>query len=313
MRLDRGWLVPAWVVILAVAGCATARPATDPAASLASGGSATLTSQALDMVTESGDWPATEDQLDAANDEVVTRCMTAHGLPFTGGLNRAVDNGNEPLIVGMAGRRAHGYGLDQAGSDASRPATAQDAYVAGLPAAARQHYLQVLFGSDADRITVDIPGGGQATYPTEGCQASAIRALAGDINLWGLITYVPQELGNRLADELGSASGYQAALASWRGCMAGRGMPYPDPDHALRALRAEYQTSGATSAVRGNEIATAVADGECALRVHLPLAALTARRALAAQLPVADRRRLVELAAARTTAVARAVAILQHH
>jgi hypothetical protein len=296
-----------------VGGCTSTRPPTGTGAASPSGGSAALTVEALDMVTQSGSWPATEDQLNAAIDLLVGKCMAAHGQRFTGGLNHAVDNGDEPLIVNMTNRRAQGYGLSGAGSDSAAPATPQDAYVASLPMPARQRYLQVLFGSDADRIVVDIPGGGQASYPAKGCQASAIRTLAGDISRWGLITYVPQELGNRLADEVPTTSGYQAALARWQTCMAARNMPYRNPDEAVRALRAEYKTKGATPAVRSSEITTAVADGGCALQAHLPLAALTARRALAERLPESDRQNLLELTKARTVAISRAAGVIGRH
>ena len=262
------------------------------------------------MVTQSGSWPATEDELNDAIDLLVGKCMAAHGQRFTGGLNHAVDNNDESLIVNMANRRAQGYGLSGGGSGSGTPATPQDAYVASLPPAARQRYLQVLFGSEADRIVVDIPGGSQADYPANGCQASAIRALAGDISRWGLITYVPQELGNRLADEVPTTSDYQAALARWQTCMAASKLRYRNPEEAVQALRAEYKSKGATPAVRSKEITTAVADGSCALQAHLPLAALTARRALAERLGESDRRNLVELAAARAVAVARAADVL---
>lgn len=311
MQLRVVKLAVACFLALVVGGCAGARP---PTASQPKGlppagtGSSVLTSDALDLVTESGRWPSTEETLNAAIDKLVARCMQAKHLKYIVVATSVLNNDDEAQIIDLAKRRRQGYGLQQ--SDSSLADRPQDAYVATLSPAEQQHYLQALYGSDSDRIAVTLPDGGQATLADHGCQADAIRALAGDLSRWGLITYAPQQLGNRLADQLSHDPNYQAALARWSQCMASRGLRYDDPDHAVQALRAAYQAHGVTPELRAQEITTAVADGECALRVHLPSAATSSRRALASRLPEQDRRNLNALASDRDAAVAQASSVL---
>jgi hypothetical protein len=320
MRINalRTKLILSCVVGILVGGCGSAQPPTRGESTdtlLSQTGSARLTADALDMVTASGKWPSSERTLNAANDMLTGRCMKAHGLPFTVPKAGVIDNNDEPKIIDLPRRRREGYGVLSAAQD-SKSATAerpQDVYLSTLTPQARQHYVETLFGREAERITVKIPGGGEATYPGQGCQADAIRTLSGTIPSWVLITYVGQQLGNKLADELATAPAYQAALARWRTCMVSRGFHYDTPDQARQNIVDQLSAHGATAALRRREVATAVADGECAARFHLPAAALSSRRTLAADLPEPDRRNLVTLAAARKEAVQRAAAVLAQH
>jgi hypothetical protein len=311
MRLRVVQLAVACCVALVVGGCGSARPPTtnQPDGLPAAGtGSSVLTSDAVDLVTGSGRWPSTEETLNAAIDKLVARCMQAKHLRYLVLTTTVLNNDDEAQIVGLANRRRQGYGLEQ--SDPSLTNRPQDAYVATLSPSDQRHYLQALYGADSDRVAVNLPDGGQATLTNHGCQADAIRTVAADVPRWGLITYVPQQLGNRLADELSTDPNYQAAMARWRRCMVGKGIRYLNPDDAVHALRAAYQAHGVTPELSKQEIATAVADGECALAVHLPAAATDSRRALASQLPEQDRRDLNALAGDRDAAVARATTIL---
>jgi len=309
MRFRIARIAVACGLALVVGGCGSSQPPTAGRSNgLPTAASSVLTSDALDLVTRSGRWPATETTLDGAIDKLVTRCMQAKGLKYLAVPTSVENNDDEAQIVDLAKRRQQGYGLEQTESSlADRP---EDAYVATLSSEEQQHYLQALYGADSDRITVNLFDSGQVTVTDRGCQADAIRGLADDVSRWALVTNGPQQLGNRLASELSSDAGYQAAMGRWRQCMATKGMPYLDPDHAVQALRNSYQAHGVTPQSRGQEISTAVADGECALAVHLPLTATASRRALAGRLPEQDRRTLNALAGERDQAIARASAIL---
>jgi hypothetical protein len=74
-------------------------------------------------------------------------------------------------------------------------------------------------------------------------------------------------------------------------------------------MRDRYRRVGATVEFRQQEIAVAVADGECASQVHLPSTALAVRRSLVSTLPEPDRRALADVATHRAAAVRRAAAV----
>jgi hypothetical protein len=283
--------------------------ATPQGASRSAASSAALTADALDLVTRTGHWAATQHILDSADDQLTRRCMQAKGLQYpaaTPATPVAVDD--EAAVVDLATRRQQGYGIANSPMPKAMPAV--DAYVAGLSASAQQHYRLDLFGPQNATRQINLPGGLTISVHTQGCEASSRSTLAGDVESWALLTYLPEQLGNELANTIATAPEYTTALVAWSACMAGYGYRYQTPETAQDDLRARHQRDPADRTLGALEIAVAVADGECALQVHLPAAALAAKRRLALSLPEDDRRRLLDLAIRRVAATTRAQAVL---
>lgn len=103
---------------------------------------------------------------------------------------------------------------------------------------------------------------------------------------------------------------FRTAVQTWRSCMAARGYHHDTPEAAENALRARHDKGPATVELRQEEIATAVADGECATSAHLPSTALAARRGLVASLPTAERDVLTALTERRKEALRWAAVVL---
>src|SRR5690348_1328569 len=102
MQLGGARLAVACFVTLVVGGCGGSQP---PITSHPNGlsplgeGSAVLTSGALDLVTESGRWPSTEETLNAAIDKLVAQCMQAKHLKYIVVATPVVNNDDEAQIV----------------------------------------------------------------------------------------------------------------------------------------------------------------------------------------------------------------------
>jgi hypothetical protein len=208
---------------------------------------------------------------------------------------------DEAAVIDLPDRKRNGYGLTAAAApEAGNP------YFDPLSPAAQQRYELVLLGPASATVDVGIALGYRVR--TQGGEAGSRRALTGDVVTWARIDYFPQAVNNTLADRMTARPEYRAALSRWGSCMAARGYRYTTPDDARTALAADYRAHGDTVALHRREVA--VADGECAGAVHLPLTAIRVKRALVASLPVADRATLARLALARTAAIARARAIV---
>jgi hypothetical protein len=261
-----------------------------------------------------GLWPATEHILNSANNALTEECMQAHGFQYpSDALPDPPPPEDEAATVDMPRRRQAGYGIAAELDPTPAPADAVssvDNYVNGLPVNRQDLFHRTLFGSDQDRTTIDLPDGSTVVVHAKGCEADSRRALAGDVTTWARLTYVPEQLGNRLAEKLTASAAYLAATDRWRSCMAARRFPYHTTEQAQDALRTRYRHSGPTPEAREAEVAVAIADGECELSAHLPSTVLAVRRGLAESLPVDDRRTLVELAAVRAAAVGRAHSVL---
>ncbi|WDZ87833.1 hypothetical protein [Micromonospora cathayae] len=316
MTRRRPWTAgfPLAVVVAGLVGCASAQQTGPVGVPSASAGSPAVS--VVDLATRSGSWPATQDTLEAAVEAATRKCLAAQGFtpPPAPPPAQPVPE-DEAASIKLADRRANGYGLAPDLSDAGdAPSTLapSDPYHDRLSATDQRRYRAALFGSSTLGVRVDLGAGRHVVVPKQGCLAESRRALAGDVTTWARLTYLPQTVDDRLADRASTAPGYLAVLAEWRTCMAGRGHPHPTPRAARDAIRAAYDTvrAGDRAELRRREIAVAVADGECATRVHLPAAELTARRGLVATLPPEERRTLTALVARRDVAIVRARAVL---
>jgi hypothetical protein len=258
----------------------------------ASGNGPALSRAALDLLTTSGGYPAREYQLTVAEARLTQRCMTAHGLVYRLYEPTRPVGSDEEQVVDLPSRRAVGYGIDTPGGGEPPRDPGSDS----------PHYQEVLFGDAEHRQEMRLPNGATHSFVGNGCIAQARLRLYGDLGLWSRIVTIPPITDNDLRDQVSDAPELARAMTRWATCMAEAGYPYPTPEAASTAVSEAYQKEGHTPAMRDREIATAVADGECALRAHVPATELSLRRAAAKSLPAAARRELNELAAAHCAA-----------
>lgn len=251
----------------------------------------------FDLLTQTGSYDRVNQVLSSAEHRLVAECMTGRGL-------RYLPQTQAPPTpdASLAGRRAHGYGLDE-------PSTAlpdNDAYVQTLPDAEQFDYQRALEGTDEERRAIRLSNGGTVSFAGGGCQAEAQRELYGDVIEWARITYVPQALHLKMADQVKADSGYRKAIDDWAKCMAGRGFAATSPEAVQDELKNLYATQGPSAQLREKEIATAVADGECAEQLRIPELVQDIKKRLVDELPEIDRQDLHRVAQAWTTAAANA-------
>ncbi|MFL6127192.1 hypothetical protein [Actinophytocola sp.] len=287
--------VLAGLVVLACCACA-------PQASTTPGTGPALSPVALDLVTGSGDQPAREQQLDVAEERLTQRCMTARGLTYLRHEPLPPNGSDEERAADLPRRRTVGYGLGSSGG--GQPPPDPDA---GEPA-----YERALFGDPRHRQELRLPDGSLHTFPGDGCIAQSRTELYGDVNRWARVVSVPPVIDNVLRDRTREAPALTRANARWTSCMAAAGFPYPTPEAAIEDLSAAYTGHGSTPALRARETATAVADGECAIRAHVPAADLAVRREAARSLPAEQREELNELATLQCAASQHATRITGH-
>ncbi|WP_269854728.1 hypothetical protein [Streptomyces sp. RPT161] len=263
-----------------------------------------------DLATRSGRWPTGAAQLQAAFDQLDRECLSTAGfrLPSIPRVSLPVPE-NEAAAIDLDGRKQHGYGISTPG-DSSAATANPNAYVSSLSSRDQKRFNDVQFGPGAPRTAVALYRTGRAAVPTAGCVARARRALAGDVQAWAAISYVPQQLDDQLSRKALQDASYQAALARWRVCMAKAGYPYASPEAAVTRLRREHEQGASGSGFRRLEIAVAVADGQCASHTHLPSILLRARRQLTAQLPAGNLSFLRSVTESWESAVARARSVL---
>ncbi|MFI9407157.1 hypothetical protein [Nocardia sp. NPDC052316] len=266
--------------------------------------SGTLSPTALDLVTFSGTWPATQRVLDDALTQLNRRCLAEQGFDYPVEPSAPPPAVDDEATIDLPGRRSNGYGLTASGVPPAQQTTATDSYIDNLPPERQYRFRTALFGPPDTERVVDLPDGSRITVPGRGCEAQSRTRLAGDVTRWAQLTYVPEYFYNRMAAQLSAVPGFQDALTAWRSCMTAKGFEYQSPDHAWQTFKSEKAIG--TADFRQREIATAVADGECAAETRLPAATLAARRELATIMPPADRQMLHELAHYRDAIVERA-------
>ncbi|WP_405099767.1 hypothetical protein [Micromonospora sp. NBC_01412] len=254
-----------------------------------------LGADALDLLTNSGDHPARSRVLELAEEKLVERCMAARGQVYWPVTPPPVTGSDEERTVDLPRRRAKGFGL----TDESRPPRAG-------PNDRQPVFQLALFGNARRYEQLELPNGSVLSYPTSGCVAESRAALYGDARRWARVDSIPQVLNNTLREQIGDAPELARARSGWLSCMTASGYPYPDPDAAVDDLSRAYRQNGGSASLRRREIAVATADGECALRVHVPSTELALRRDRAESLPATRRRELNDLGAAHCAAYRRA-------
>ena len=147
------------------------------------------------------------------------------------------------------------------------------------------------------RRAIELPGTGPVSFPGRGVCFEAQAELFGDILTWARVTYVPEELNNKLTGLVTSAPAYTQTMQRWSGCMARRGYHYAFPAKAKEDLAARYKAEGKSDLLLEQEIAVAVADTECARQTGITQVVLDLKKSSASTLSASEQRSLSELSA----------------
>ena len=268
-------------------------------------GTATAPSAAVvDLATLSGGWPRAQSLLLTATDRLDTQCLRAAGFPVPELPPEQLSAPEDTAAtVDLPGRRRYGYGI--ATPYPQSPPPAAQTYAQTLSGSRATAFAAAQFGAGRPETTVGLLGVATVSVPTQGCVARSRSRLAGSVTAWARLYYIPQQVETALDGQARTDPRYLAAQSAWSRCMAARGRSYPGPDAAVQALTARYRAGGGTAAFRREEVAVAVADGQCAASVRLPQTRLAVDRALVPRLPSAELAVLASLAADQAGAVAR--------
>lgn len=256
---------------------------------------------AFDLLTQTGSYDRVNGVLVSAEHRLIGECMSKRGRSYL-----PPDQVPATPDSTVEGRRAGGYGLYEQYTGTKQDVTANDAHVSELAPAEQDAYEEALVGTDGERRAIKLSNGGTVSFAGGGCQAEAQRTLYGDVVEWARITYVPQALHLTLAKQVEKDQEYLAAIREWARCMSGRGFQVTSPEAAQDELKDLYGRQGPSPELRAREIATAVADGECAEQGGVPDLVLRIKHRLVAELPEVDRVDLHRVAEAWTEAAAKA-------
>ncbi|MFD0419324.1 hypothetical protein [Streptomyces sp. NPDC127108] len=299
-------------VLAGLSGCSAAPGGPAGPRSTAPASAGGLSADAVDMVTRSGSWPAVQQTLDTALNQLTHTCMRRAGFAYPAAkAARPTSLDDAKALVDLPSRRRHGYGIASPPPSSGPPPAP---YYTELDADRRRRF-DLAFSGPPDARTEVATGTGTVDVGQRGCDARARAALAGDVVSWARMYYTPQALNGRLDAAVPRQAGYVAALARWRSCMAERGHPYPSPEAARKKLSDEYEkrdrrASAQNLEFRALERGVAADDGECALASRLSSSAIEARRKLVHSLPEKDRAVITELARIQAAAFKRAEVVL---
>lgn len=290
MRTATRILVVASLLLGSLSGCADSHPesGSEPRPAMAGSYASRPGEPAIDMITNSGDYPERRHAVDLADMALTERCMREAGIAWTGGVDEPNPEAREGGSLTLDYIRRHGYGL----SDEESPEPTPES----TPADGRLRLT--LLGPPDALARLEGPGGVVHWYPRSGCAARAHVAVYRDLDTWARTFYFPQETNLVLHDRAMADPRYAAVLDRWSGCMAQHGHSYRSPTDIVTRLTEEYRNDHQPLAQRrAKEVALALQDVECNKEVRLSATALALRREYASQLDPQQGRELNRLAA----------------
>ncbi|QDY79648.1 hypothetical protein [Streptomyces qinzhouensis] len=252
----------------------------------------------VDMVTNTGDYPARQYQVALVDLALTRKCMRDAGIPWKGGVHRPHPDADEGGGVGADWVRQHGYGLSEA-----KPSDGQNGQNGQAGDSDHPRLRETLLGPPTALAKLTAPGGIVYWYPKQGCAAKAHASVYGDLDTWARITYLPQEIGLGLFGKATSDRRYRAALGRWRTCMSQYGYTYDSPSSIASALSKAFEySSEPLDRRRKKEITIAVQDLGCNQQVGLSRTGLRLRREFARTIEPRQRAEMTRLSGLFTEA-----------
>ncbi|MCJ0875439.1 hypothetical protein [Streptomyces sp. AP-93] len=254
-----------------------------------------LDQSTVDMVTNTGDYPARLYQVALVDLALTEKCMRDAGIPWKGSVDRPNPDADEGGGVSADWVRQHGYALSEA-----KPSDGQNGQAGNSD---DPRLRETLLGPRTALAKLTAPGAIVYWYPKQGCAANAHASVYGDLDTWARITYMPQEISLGLFKKATSDQRYQAALGRWRTCMSQYRYSYDSPSSIPSALRKAFEDSTEPlDQRREKEITIAVRDMGCDQQVELSKTGLRLRRELARTIEPQQRAEMTRLSGLFTKA-----------
>lgn len=254
-----------------------------------------LSQSTVDMVTNSGDYPARLYRVELVDLALTEKCMRDAGIPWKGYVDRPNPDADEGGGVSADWVRQHGYGLSEPKPSDRPNGQASDSNDPRL--------RETLLGPRTALAKLTAPGDIVYWYPKQGCAAKAHASLYGDLDTWARIMYMPQEISLGLSKKATSDERYQAAVGRWRTCMSQYQYNYDSPSSIPSALRKAFEDSTESlDQRREKEITIAVRALGCDQQVGLSRTGLRLRREFARTIEPQQRAEMTRLSGLFTKA-----------
>ncbi|MGP4002365.1 hypothetical protein [Streptomyces sp. 8N706] len=243
--------LPYLALILAAAGCSSSEePGREPAAPDVRPLSGVTAFSHVDSV-----------RLHDREERAVTACMTARGQEYTA----------QPAIASARGAETNPYGLltpERAAAD-GYGIVGEYLHLRSTPPPTdkprTKAWQQALTGTVEHRVTLQLPGGTNVQYSTDGCIARAQAEVYGPE--WKTLEPLTVNLANRVLATVEEEPAYREAVQRWSACMTESGHPGADLQAARAPLNARLPAAakdeGTLRALGRDEIEAASADARC--------------------------------------------------
>lgn len=243
---------------------------------------------------------------------LVERCMEKKGFPYwTGPVAGVADRqGNGYVLTDVAWARKYGYGreLDER-AERMRREDRNTAYARTLNERDLVRYNTALDGTPSNGVVeVDLPLGGTVWTTRDGCRATAMKELYGDLPAWFRAKKTAQSLTALYAPEIVADARFKRAVRAWAACMREAGHPYGTPPE-IREKRAAITEGMSPDAARATEVRLAVAEATCANSTPLARTARTLEHRLRSEKLGPYRDDIAAFRRMNLTALARAEAL----
>ncbi|MFL1897628.1 hypothetical protein ACJWDR_00755 [Streptomyces tauricus] len=220
--------------------------------------------------------PAERQTLAKAEALLTRNCMQERGFSFhvvedlPDGVDRLF-----PYVVDDEGWAAeHGYGSDiQRKRDTLAAKNPNQVYFRSLSAERRNAAVDALNGPEPTGLEARVPGMGTIRHSDQGCESEAQRSLYSDLRKWYSAWKVTDALERSVPPAVARDGRFTAAVSRWSTCMRTKGHSYRSP---LEARKRFVRPAGES---RATEIATAMAEAQCAGTSGLAKTARTLARA----------------------------------
>ncbi|MFF0410722.1 hypothetical protein ACFYUY_09800 [Kitasatospora sp. NPDC004745] len=243
--------------------------------------------------------------LHGAEESLVASCMRGRGFDYrpaglTTGDHR-VDANPYGLLTG-AQAAADGFGVISTALDLKPAADPNQAHAGEEP------WQAALLGTEAHRVTVDLPDRQQFFYNDDSCLASARDSLYGPDYFRLFNTF--QVLGGKVVAGVRADGRFTAAEARWRDCMSAAHRPATHLGDPVAAIDQQVEQDGTdpakTRELIGGELALAGASARCQQQAGLADAVARAQADVERTVLGADQSLLDQLRTLRGRALARA-------
>lgn len=204
-----------------------------------------------------------------AGQKVTAECMQEHGfeyLPIEWAAPSPPAQFARPGDIAAASRL--GYGLSARNKQVQAPTLGEnDTILSRLSIDQRRSWKTALVGVSPNSIIggpkIPIPGG-YLSVDVNGCGSIGRAAVYGDDVGWVKARMALQALSDEVASRVTEDQKFQAAIATWRSCMQGKGYDYERPGAGALSLIARYESGAIDEAAqKALEIQVASADAEC--------------------------------------------------